>query len=196
MKKIEDICLKHSLNNLLNSSVTGNVQKSDEAYAQIRSFQSSFKQITRSPEMIRLMLQLEFNFTGVVDASDMTLQTKKETLCNPWFDASFVVVDYSDVEMWLDKCLSEAEQGRTVVALIPARTSTSWFHDKVLERAKEVRFIKGRVTINKKQNSLPDALVVFHSVPNKRPRKNQSTTAVLMMNSDLSGQPSYSTSFV
>jgi hypothetical protein len=196
MKKVEDISLNHSLNNLLNSEVTGNIQKSDEAYAQIKSFQSSFRQITRSPEMIRLMLQLEFNFTGIVDASSMTAKEKRKSLNSEWFDSSFVIVDYSNVEAWLDKCLHEGERGRTVVALIPARTSTCWFHDIVLEQAKEIRFVKGRVTINEKQNSLPDALVIFHSVPNKRPRRDESTTAVLMMNSDLAGNTGYSSKFV
>lgn len=190
MKRVEDISLKHALANLLNSSVTGSVQKSDEAYAQIKSFQSSFKQISRTPAMIRLMLQLEFNFEGVIDASAMTREAQRQALDSCWFDSSFVVVDYGDVERWLGKCISEAEKGRTVVALVPARTHTAWFHDQVLETAREVRFVKGRVTMNDKQNTLPDALVIFDSVPNKRARA-KSGNAVLTMTSDLSGRPTY-----
>ncbi len=59
------------LHGLLESSVSGVVEQSDDAFAAIKSFQSSFRQISRTPEMIRLVLQAEFNFAGVVDASAM-----------------------------------------------------------------------------------------------------------------------------
>lgn len=190
MKRVEDISLNHTLNNLLNSRVTGMVQSGDDAFAQIKSFQSSFKQISRTPDMIRLMLQTEFNFVGFLEASQLSQKEKLQYLASSWFDSTFVVVDYAEVERWLQKCLHEAESGRTVVALVPARTHTMWFHEIVLEQAKELRFVKGRVTMDGKQNVTPDALVIFHGVPNKRPR-NHTSNAVLQLKTDLKGNSEY-----
>lgn len=133
--------------------------------------------------MIQSMLQLEFNFVGMVDSGEMkTKKEKDEALYNDWYDSTFVVVDYSDVEKWLKKCIKESELGKTVVALVPARTSSHWFHDMVLEVAKEVRFVKGRVTMTGKSSpgSTPDALIVYHSVPNKRRRKEKGAAAVVI----------------
>lgn len=183
MYRVEDRTLQDTLGGLLSSSVTGVVEKSDDAFAAIRSFQSSFRQISRTPAMIQAMLQLEFNFVGVVDASAMrSAAEKKEALRTEWYDSTFVVVDYSDVETWLSKCIAESERGRTVVALVPSRTSSQWFHEMVLELAKEVRFVKGRVTLTGKSQagSTPDALVVYHSVPNKRRRAPESADAVVI----------------
>lgn len=183
MFRIEDRSLKDTLGALLSSSVTGVVEKSDEAFAAIKSFQSSFKQISRSPAMIQSMLQLEFNFVGMVDASEMTSKKQmQEALATDWYDSTFVVVDYSNVETWLNKCIAESEKGKTVVALVPSRTSSHWFHDLILEQAKEVRFVKGRVTMTGKSTpgSTPDAIVVYHSVPNKRRRKDAEPAAVVI----------------
>ena len=49
------------------------------------------------------------------------------------------------------------------VFLIPARTDTRWFHDIVLPKAKEIRFIKGRLKFGDAVNSapFPSMIVVF-----------------------------------
>lgn len=183
MYRVEDRTLQDTLGGLLNSSVTGVVEKSDDAFAAIKSFQSSFKQLSRTPAMIQAMLQLEFNFVGVIDASAMkTSKDKNEALRTEWYDSAFVVVDYSNVEKWLAKCIKESERGKTIVALVPSRTSSQWFHEMVLEVAKEVRFVKGRVTMTGKAqaSSTPDALVVYHSVPNKRRRTDDTAAAVVI----------------
>lgn len=44
---------------------------------------------------------------------------------------------------WVRKSYQASRAGATVVALIPARTNTVWFHDYCLGAA-EVRFLKGR----------------------------------------------------
>ena len=46
--------------------------------------------------------------------------------------------------VWIQKAHAEAQAGATVVALLPARTDTAWFHDHVLGHA-EIRFIRSRV---------------------------------------------------
>jgi site-specific DNA-methyltransferase (adenine-specific) len=48
------------------------------------------------------------------------------------------------IGQWMDKALAATRRGATVVCLIPARTSTSWWH-RVVMQATEIRFIVGRV---------------------------------------------------
>jgi len=81
MYKVEDKTLGDTLDSLISSSVTGTVETSDAAFSAIKSFQSNFKQIVRTPNMIRLMMQLEFNFSGVVDASDNSINKKRLYRC-------------------------------------------------------------------------------------------------------------------
>jgi len=47
---------------------------------------------------------------------------------------------------WLGKALEEiSHKTDLVVALLPARTDTSWFHNLVMPHAAEIRFISGRL---------------------------------------------------
>ena len=48
-----------------------------------------------------------------------------------------------DIRKWVAKCHSEADRAQ-VVALLPARTDTAWFHDHVYGKA-DVRFLRGRL---------------------------------------------------
>lgn len=46
---------------------------------------------------------------------------------------------------WIEKCYKEAQkENTTVVALIPARTDTKFFHDYIYGKA-EIRFVRGRL---------------------------------------------------
>jgi hypothetical protein len=49
------------------------------------------------------------------------------------------------------------------VFLIPARTDTQWFHEVVLPRAAEIRFLRGRLRFGGAKNSapFPSMVVVF-----------------------------------
>lgn len=49
------------------------------------------------------------------------------------------------IKVWMEKCAREGLES-LVVALVFARTDTRWFHDWVVPYALEVRFIKGRVS--------------------------------------------------
>lgn len=47
--------------------------------------------------------------------------------------------------------------------LVPARTDTLWFHDYVYNKAKEIRFIKGRLKFGEAKNSAPfPSMVVIY----------------------------------
>ncbi len=59
-----------------------------------------------------------------------------------------------EIAKWVEKAHSEAQKGTTVVALLPSRTDTKWFHDFIYKQA-EVRFLKGRVRFVGAKNSAP-----------------------------------------
>jgi hypothetical protein len=62
---------------------------------------------------------------------------------------------------WLKRGL-EAD---LAVFLVPARTDTKWFHEIVLPKAKEIRFIKGRLKFGDavKGAPFPSMIVVFEN---------------------------------
>lgn len=63
----------------------------------------------------------------------------------------------------LQKCYEEAKKpGTVVVALIPARTDTRFFHDYIYHKA-EIRFIKGRLKFGgcKDAAPFPSMVVIF-----------------------------------
>jgi phage N-6-adenine-methyltransferase len=65
-----------------------------------------------------------------------------------------------EIKDWVKK----ASEEREVVALLPARTDTRWFHDYIYKKkAVEIRFIKGRLKFGKATNSapFPSMLVIF-----------------------------------
>lgn len=183
MQRVADIDLEQTLKGLISSSVSGTVTTEDEAFAAIKSFESSFERIRQTPEMVRVMLQNEFNFEGVIDCA--ALKDKKRVLKDDWYDSTFLVVDYSEVLPWLEKALEQSEKGRLVVALVPARTNTKWFHEVVLQAAKEVRFIRGHVLFdNNSHTTVADCIVVYRAGAKRRPRKKGSV-AIIRCHTDL-----------
>ena len=69
-----------------------------------------------------------------------------------------------EISRWVKKCCEEAEKpNTTVVMLIPARTDTAWFHDYIYHKAKEIRFVRGRLKFGNSTNSapFPSMVVVF-----------------------------------
>ena len=69
---------------------------------------------------------------------------------------------------WVRKCYEESLKPNTlVVMLIPARTDTSYFHQYIYNKARDIRFIKGRLKFGDAVNAapFPSMLVVFTSNP-------------------------------
>ena len=65
---------------------------------------------------------------------------------------------------WVKKCYEESRKENTrVVMLIPARTDTKYFHEFIYHKAKEIRFIRGRLKFGCSKNSapFPSMVVVF-----------------------------------
>lgn len=67
-------------------------------------------------------------------------------LSKPWFGSVFLNPPYSKPAPWLEKAIQETSSGsaRLVVALLPVRTDTRWFHSLVKDQA-QIKFIQGRV---------------------------------------------------
>ena len=68
------------------------------------------------------------------------------------------------ISSWVRKCSQESKKpNTTVVALLPARTDTRYFHDYIYGKVKEIRFIKGRLKFGDSKNSapFPSMVVIF-----------------------------------
>lgn len=75
--------------------------------------------------------------------------------CNPPYG--------KEIAKWVQKCCEEAKKPNTVVvALLPARTDTKYFHEYILH-AKEIRFVRGRLKFgnSKAAAPFPSMVVIF-----------------------------------
>ena len=80
----------------------------------------------------------------------------ESVFCNPPYGRAI----YS----WVRKCSEESKKpNTTVVALIPARTDTRYFHEFIYHKAREIRFVKGRLKFGNSKNAapFPSMVVVF-----------------------------------
>lgn len=79
----------------------------------------------------------------------------RRVFCNPPYGR--------EIARWVRKCYEESRKGALVVMLIPARTDTAYFHDYIYHKAKEVRFIRGRLHFNGHRNAapFPSMVVIF-----------------------------------
>ncbi len=56
---------------------------------------------------------------------------------------------------FIEKAHIEAQKGKTIILLIPARTDTTWFHDIIMKHNYKIKFIKGRLKFNDSKDSAP-----------------------------------------
>lgn len=108
-----------------------------------------------TPQAFFEKLNEEFNFTLDAAATDNTTKCKeyftpetdglKSSWKRPMGGSVFCNPPYGrEIGKWVKKAFEEAQEGTTVVMLIPARTDTSYFHDYIYGKA-EIRFIRGRL---------------------------------------------------
>lgn len=80
---------------------------------------------------------------------------------------------YSRCREFMGKAAAEASRGCTVVALVPARTDTRWWHDCVWDVSRheprpgvEVRFVRGRIRFVGASAGapFPSAVIVFRPI--------------------------------
>jgi phage N-6-adenine-methyltransferase len=82
-------------------------------------------------------------------------------LAQEWDGVCFMNPPYGrTVGAWMAKALASAQAGATVVALVPARTDTAWWHDYATQA--EIRYLRGRVRFGGGDPApFPSAVVVF-----------------------------------
>ena len=79
-----------------------------------------------------------------------------KVFCNPPYGR--------ELKDWVKKCSEESKKSNTlIVMLIPSRTDTSYFHDYIYKKAKEIRFIRGRLKFGDSKNAapFPSMVVIF-----------------------------------
>lgn len=97
-----------------------------------------------TPPIIYDPLNAEFNF----DFDPCPLKSKIDGLQIEWGNSNFVNPPYSrDLkEAFVKKAIEESKKGKVCVCLLPVSTSTKLFHDHIKPNAKEIRFVKGRIS--------------------------------------------------
>lgn len=70
-----------------------------------------------------------------------------------------------EITKWVEKAYKESQKGNTIVALLPARTDTKWFHEWIYEKNIRFELLKGRLKFGDSKNSapFPSMIVVFES---------------------------------
>lgn len=145
-------------------------------------FQSSEKD-WETPDCIFLPLKEEFDIAFDVCASeenkkcDAYFDRKANSLAQNWQHLLWRTADKGAVwmnppygrgiEQWVRKAYNESQKGLTVVALLPARTDTSWFHNYILNK-QEVRYLRGRIKFVGANSSAPFPSMVVIFRPNKK----------------------------
>jgi len=114
-----------------------------------------------TPSNIKNKLQEEFDFDDF-DPCPLNDNFNIDGLKEEWAPKTFVNPPYSKLKTtkknglgWIEKGHQEAQKGKLIVFLLPARTDTEWFHDIILKNNYEVRFIKGRLKFGDKKGSAP-----------------------------------------
>ena len=123
---------------------------------------SSWRSDWRTPESVYKQLDGEFNF----DFDPCPSNPDFNGLEIDWGERNFVNPPYGrQIGLWIKKGYQEAEKGKLVVFLIPSRTDTIWWHDFIM-KAKEIRFIEGRLKFSNYHNSapFPSAIVIFETI--------------------------------
>ena len=175
-----------AISSLMEAVYTSSLRPGDGQHASIKSMQTIIRQVSRSPDALRIMTQMEFEYDGVVDGSDKSTPSNIDLLKTEWYDCTFAIADYSNIENWIKKACVETGKGKVVVMLLPARTSRKWFHSYVLEKADEVRFIQGALAGNSDQKvsgSNSECLAVYRGGVKNTARPSSSVAIVGMRTS-------------
>ena len=128
-----------------------------------------------TPQAFFDKLDAEFHFGLDPCATPQNAKCKKffteedNGLVQDWsgYGAVFVNPPYGrTIAQWTAKAIHEARRGVIVVMLLPARTDTRWWHDHIMARATEIRFIRNRLYFTDQngkrgRSPMPSAVVVF-----------------------------------
>lgn len=125
-----------------------------------------------TPRLLFDDLNAEFGFEVDVcatpdNAKCPTFFTKDDdALAQRWEGVCWMNPPYGrQIGDWVRKACQSAQQGATVVCLLPARTDTQWWHRYCVHG--EIRFLEGRLKFGDGRNSapFPSAIVIFRPPP-------------------------------
>lgn len=114
-------------------------------------------------------LNAEFRFELDVCATSENAKCPKyftredDGLSQPWSGVCWMNPPYGrQIGAWVRKAYESAQNGATVVCLLPSRTDTAWWHDYCMKG--EMRFVRGRLKFGDSKNSapFPSAVVIFY----------------------------------
>lgn len=120
------------------------------------------------------LLDAEFSFELDVCATHENAKCaryytlEQDGLAQPWVGRCWMNPPYGrKIGRWVHKAAESAVAGATVVALLPARTDTAWWHDYCFRG--EMRFVRGRLRFNEAGCApFPSAVVIFRPPPDDR----------------------------
>ncbi len=134
---------------------------------------SSRTDLWETPQDLFDELDREFHFT--LDVCAIAENAKcaafyspaEDGLAQPWSGVCWMNPPYGRrISLWVAKAWRSAEEGATVVALLPSRTDTAWWHDYVLKAV--CRPVRGRIRFNDSNGTnrgarapFPNVVVVF-----------------------------------
>ena len=87
---------------------------------------------------------------------------EQDALKQDWTGVCWMNPPYGrGIGAWVRKAYESAQNGATVVCLLPARTDTAWWHDYCMHG--DITFVRGRLKFGGSKNGapFPSAVVVF-----------------------------------
>lgn len=127
--------------------------------------------IWATPQAFFDKLNRVFNFT--LDVCALPENAKCERYFSPadnglkqeWIGVCWMNPPYGrEIAEWVEKAAYTANQGHTVVALLPSRTDVGWWQNHCLGR--EIHFIKGRLKFGNSNSNAPFGCAVVIFRPN------------------------------
>lgn len=139
-----------------------------------KGLMTSDKNYWETPQTFFDELNKEFNFTLDVASTHENAKTKNyftiesDGLSNKWEGNVFCNPPYGkEIGLWVKKAYEESlTNNGVIVLLLPARTDTRYWHDYIFGKAKEIRFLKGRLKFElngeaKQSAPFPSAVIIY-----------------------------------
>ena len=139
-----------------------------------KGLMTSDKNYWETPQTFFDELNKEFNFTLDVASTHENAKTKNyftiesDGLSNKWEGNVFCNPPYGkEISLWVKKAYEESlTNNGVIVLLLPARTDTRYWHDYIFGKAKEIRFLKGRLKFElngeaKQSAPFPSAVIIY-----------------------------------
>lgn len=137
-------------------------EKAERAKKSFRESQWAGKdQFAQTPTEVMLELVKEFGLLNDVCPRNPQRNGLEET----WQEVNYMNPPYAEINEWLAKAVSEWKMKKTVVALLPVRSGTNWFHDYCLKYCSEIRFIRQGIRFKgyRKKSPFPVGLFIFRA---------------------------------